>query len=260
MGLIVAFWWPAISVYIHSLWLSLRRGRESSDALSYIRYIRTTLSINICPIETNAFIHMGSFTGFMCDITLHQLWAVTPRISYPTFKLLLHRTSGSTYEEVPNRGRCEKIHYSDVTISATASQITCDSIACSTVCSGTYQRKRQSSAPLAIVRGIHRWIPLTKGQWRGKCYHLMTSSCYAASLVFVRGIYRLPVDSPHKGPVKRKMFPFDGYGNRFHCTEKHIHHWHTFPYVRAVGVYCEYFGEKWLHNNGANIYLSINVL
>ena len=22
-----------------------------------------------------------------------------------------------------------------------------------------------------------RWIPLTKGQWRGKCFHLMTSSC-----------------------------------------------------------------------------------
>ena len=29
------------------------------------------------------------------------------------------------------------------------------------------------------------------------------------SLAFVRGIHRWPVDSPYKGPVKRKMFPFD---------------------------------------------------
>ena len=31
----------------------------------------------------------------------------------------------------------------------------------------------------------------------------------SASLAFVRGIHRAPVNSPHKGPVTRKMFPFD---------------------------------------------------
>ena len=31
----------------------------------------------------------------------------------------------------------------------------------------------------------------------------------SASLGFVRGIHRSPVNSPHKGPVTRKMFPFD---------------------------------------------------
>ena len=31
----------------------------------------------------------------------------------------------------------------------------------------------------------------------------------SASLAFVRGIHRRPVNSPHKGPVMRKMFPFD---------------------------------------------------
>ena len=31
----------------------------------------------------------------------------------------------------------------------------------------------------------------------------------SASLAFVRGIYRRPVNSPHKWPVTRKMFPFD---------------------------------------------------
>ena len=30
-----------------------------------------------------------------------------------------------------------------------------------------------------------------------------------ASLAFARGIYRWPVNSPHKEPVRRKMFPFD---------------------------------------------------
>ena len=43
---------------------------------------------------------------------------------------------------------------------------------------GANQSKHQSSASLAFVRGIHRdrWIPRTKGQLRGKCFHLMTSS------------------------------------------------------------------------------------
>ena len=31
----------------------------------------------------------------------------------------------------------------------------------------------------------------------------------SASLAFVRGIHRLPVNSPHKRPVTRKMFPFN---------------------------------------------------
>ena len=44
-----------------------------------------------------------------------------------------------------------------------------------TVYSGADQRKHQSSASLAFVRGIHRW----------------------------------PVNSPYKWPVTRKMFPFD---------------------------------------------------
>ena len=56
-----------------------------------------------------------------------------------------------------------------------ASQITGVSIVCSTICSGADQRNHQSSASLAFVRGIHRW----------------------------------PVDSPHKGPITRKMFPLD---------------------------------------------------
>ena len=60
-----------------------------------------------------------------------------------------------------------------------ASQITSPTVVYSTVYSDAFQRKHQSSASLAFVWGIHRdrWIPRTKGQLRGKCFHLMTSSC-----------------------------------------------------------------------------------
>ena len=67
------------------------------------------------------------------------------------------------------------VHYSGVIIGAIASQITSVSIAYSTVCSEGDQRKHQSYASLAFVRGIYLW----------------------------------PVDSPHKGLVARKLFPFD---------------------------------------------------
>ena len=68
-----------------------------------------------------------------------------------------------------------------------ASQITSLTVVYSIVYSGVDQRKHQSSASLAFVRGIHRdrWIPRTKGQWRGKCFYLMTSSCL---WVFSKGI------------------------------------------------------------------------
>ena len=66
-------------------------------------------------------------------------------------------------------------HYSDVIMSTMASQITGVPIVYSKVCSGTDQRKHQRSASLAFMRGIHR----------------------------------LPVNSPHKVPVTRKTFPFN---------------------------------------------------
>ena len=69
-------------------------------------------------------------------------------------------------------------HYSDVIIRALASQITVILMVCSTICSGADQRKHQSSALLAFVRGVHRWPvnPLHKGPVTRKCFHLMTSS------------------------------------------------------------------------------------
>ena len=66
-------------------------------------------------------------------------------------------------------------HYNDVIITTIASQITYLTVVYSIAYSNADQRKHQSSASLAFVRGIHRG----------------------------------PVNSPHKWPVTRKMFPFD---------------------------------------------------
>ena len=66
-------------------------------------------------------------------------------------------------------------HHNDVIMGAMASQITNLTIIYSTVYSGADERKHQSSASLAFVWGNHRSL----------------------------------VNSPHKEPVTRKMFPFD---------------------------------------------------
>ena len=61
---------------------------------------------------------------------------------------------------------------------AITSQITSLAIVYWTVYSGADQRKHQRSASLALLGGEFtgdRWIPRTKGQKRGKYFHLMTS-------------------------------------------------------------------------------------
>ena len=70
-------------------------------------------------------------------------------------------------------------------MSTVASQITSLTIVYTTVYSDPDQSKHQSSASLAFVWGIHRdrWIPRTKVQLRGKCFHLMTSSWFVLRLV-----------------------------------------------------------------------------
>ena len=86
-----------------------------------------------------------------------------------------------TYVSKWNNSTCHwfrPLHYTDVIMTAVASQVTSLTVVYSTVYSDADQRKHQSSASLAFVRRIHRdrWIPRTKGQLRGKCFHLMTSS------------------------------------------------------------------------------------
>ena len=79
------------------------------------------------------------------------------------------------FEELIRTCQVSLLHYCDVIMGAMSSQITSLTVVYSTVYSDVDQRKHQSSASLAFVRGIHR----------------------------------RPVNSPHKWPVTRKMFPFD---------------------------------------------------
>ena len=110
------------------------------------------------------------------------VWKMSTTMSRPWCINGLHRNSSSMYT-VSQCGRCmgcAKLkkywaYQNDVIMRAMASQITSLIIVYSIVYSGTDQRKHQSSASLAFVRGIHRW----------------------------------PVNSPHKWPITRKMLPFD---------------------------------------------------
>ena len=69
-----------------------------------------------------------------------------------------------------------------------------------TVYSDIDQRKHQSSSPLAFVQGIHWW----------------------------------PVNSPHKGPVTRKMFPFDDVIIFYIWISDNPVHWCMYASVKCI--------------------------
>ena len=98
-------------------------------------------------------------------------------------------------------------HYSDFIMGAIASQTTRLTIVNSTVYSGADQRRHQSSASLAFARWIHRW----------------------------------PVNSPHKWPVTRKMFPFDDVNNLGQCQRKwmliFVSIWQGFNPITRRGIF-----------------------
>ena len=85
---------------------------------------------------------------------------------------VLRDTSGDALHDTTTKH--QTCHYDDVIIGAMESQNTSLTIVYSTVYSNADQRKHKISASLAFVRGIHRG----------------------------------PVNSPHKWPISRKMFPF----------------------------------------------------
>ena len=85
-------------------------------------------------------------------------------------------------------------------MSAIASQLTSLTIVYSIVYSDAVQRNHQSSASLAFVWGIHRGS----------------------------------VNSPHKGPVTRKMFPFD---DVIMAAVLLVNHTCEFMWTRAIKIY-----------------------
>ena len=103
-------------------------------------------------------------------------WFVTP--SCPWWVIVMSNAiivAGSSCCTRVYLNKFKQYHYNDVIMTTIASQITSLTVAYSTVYSDADQRKHQSSASLAFVRGIHRG----------------------------------PVNCPHKWPVTRKRFPSD---------------------------------------------------
>ena len=69
------------------------------------------------------------------------------------------------------------VHYNDAIMSVMVSQITSLTIVYSTVKTQIKENiKAPRHWPLCGEFTGDRWIPRTKGQWRGKCFHLMMSS------------------------------------------------------------------------------------
>ena len=117
-------------------------------------------------------------------------------------------------------------HHSDVIMSTMASQITSLTVVYSTVYSGADQSKHQSYASLAFVRGIYRW----------------------------------PVNSPHKGKVTRKMFPFH---DVIMLHDYFIGTWEIKPWKSKCGCIiwmdnsCIYNHKKTEHNETMRIFWGI---
>ena len=109
-------------------------------------------------------------------VDIRRSWDLISRMGFPMlvrWRLYIEPTLAPCFAR--SSATMGLTHYSDVIMGMMTSQFTGLTIVYSTVYSGGHQIKHQSSASLAFVRGIHRW----------------------------------PVNYPHKGPVTRKMFPFD---------------------------------------------------
>ena len=106
------------------------------------------------------------------------------------------------------------IHYNDVIMGAIAFQITSLTIVYSIVYSEQIKEniKPPRHWPLCGEFTGDRWIPRTNGQLRGKCFHLMTSSCVSQRKShFTFGCPRL-----HENAMTWKRF---------------LHYW---PFVRGI--------------------------
>ena len=122
----------------------------------------------------------GHFSAMKSSYQYRKSYWVAMRVSY------LHNMVSSTDHHHCFLNETDSRHYNDVIMSTMASQITSLTIVYSTVYSGIDQRKHQSSASLAFVRGIYWWL----------------------------------VNSPHKGLVTQKMFSFDDIIMHRHGTDR----------------------------------------
>ena len=125
--------------------------------------------------------------GHWCRFIISQqsnASCISPRWGYNWESILhvqiLHGLASvlSIWNKYPVVTRRHVIHYSDVIMYAMSSQIIGVSNVWSTTFSGTHKRKIKAPPhwPFSGETTGDRWIPHTKGQWRWKYFHLMTSS------------------------------------------------------------------------------------
>ena len=159
-------WWSPSSPFIHfTTWGTY----PSKDIINHMKLIMIIISRSQ---QTSAHTKTTKLSCYVENfVVIRLIWG---KISINLMNKIWNLIKMSSVGWVPDILGWEVVHYGEVIMGAMASQITSLTIVYSTIYSDADQRKHQSSASLAFVRGIHR----------------------------------SPVNSPHKWPVTRKMFPF----------------------------------------------------
>ena len=161
--------WILLFVYIRHM------AQEYVQSIFLIKSRHTSPHTEFAGVSVRSYVDLSPY----CEIwaPLHELklisslWWINPTNSLLIWPQLIQMLC----EQFADHPHAADTHHDDVIMIAMASQITSLTIVYSTLYLGTDERKHQSSASLAFVKGIHRW----------------------------------PVNSPHERPVARKMFPFD---------------------------------------------------
>ena len=165
-----------ICIYIEYLYLVLKYIRYFFPCWS--RWLASrVLSVPRCngvePVIVPRVTMLEWLTMFRChfmdDVSCHFItWANDDQVLWSHMASLTHNVFWGNWRDVLTHwGQVKHICVSNLTIIGSDNDLS--------PYPGADQRKHQSTASLAFVKGIHRW----------------------------------PVNSPHKGPVTWKMFPFD---------------------------------------------------
>ena len=140
-------------------------------------------------------------------------------------------------------------HYRDLIMSPMASQITSLTIVYSTVYPGADQRKHQSSASLALVRGIHKGPVMRKmlsfdDVIMGSDFTFIANQCMMINLSPHGQIGRHFADDIFKRIfLNEKVWFLTKISLKLLCIIRYkmLSFW---PYDKPAPYYCEHFGKK----------------
>ena len=156
---------------IHYNEISLFRQNSPGHTLLETAFPNWIMFLDICILEFSHMFNDAWIVAAMAEVVYE--YHIRMKVKWPQWALL--PLNPKIIAAMSDLLSVMSIHYNDVIMGSMVSQITSLTIVYSAVYSGADQRKHQSSASLAFVRGIHRG----------------------------------PVNSPHKWPTTREMFPFD---------------------------------------------------